>query len=496
MAVAEGLGVPTAPASEASATLKPPASVKFFYCFGQMIESGYLTANTFVFFYYTAVLGVPGSLVGLAVAISMTLDAMADPLIGSWSDSLRTRFGRRLPVMLIGAPLTLLTMALLFSPPTGLSVFGLFLWLTFAKMGFRGFASMYNIPYFALGGEMSSDYVERSKIVAYRLFAGILASVTVTAFAYSVFFAGEGGLQRPERYPAFGLTIGTIMLVAGLICCAGVWRFAASLPQPLTPPGALHKRLMSELAEIFRNRSFRILFISLLIFTSAAGAHQALQNHVYVFVWKLRPETMQILSYVYLFGILVATPLTPFFMRFIEKKTAAMIGFWLVVAAFLAVPGARALGLFAPVGEDALVWLIPTNLVVGFGSGMLFIAYPSMIADAAEEHEYMFGTRREGLFFSGLGFAGKAAAGMGAMVGGFALDLLHFPREVGRQVNAVIDESILRSLVVGWSPVPALMCVGGAVIFFTYAISRARHDEIVVALKAKRALEVSEGRSS
>ncbi len=46
--------------------LKPSALVKFFYCFGQAVESGYLAINTFVFFYYTAVLGMSGSLVGVA----------------------------------------------------------------------------------------------------------------------------------------------------------------------------------------------------------------------------------------------------------------------------------------------------------------------------------------------------------------------------------------------------------------------------------------------
>eukprot|EP01041_Mallomonas_annulata_P033851 gene33851-56528_t len=97
--VAGPLGVGALPASD----LKPPVAVKFFYSIGQLVESGYLTVNAFVFFYYTAVLGLSGSLVGAALAISMCLDAAADPLIGSWSDSIRSRFGRRLPVMLLAA---------------------------------------------------------------------------------------------------------------------------------------------------------------------------------------------------------------------------------------------------------------------------------------------------------------------------------------------------------------------------------------------------------
>ena len=51
-------------------------------------------------------------------------------------------------------------------------------------------------------------------------------------------------------------------------------------------------RLPGELAEIFRNRSFRILFGSLLVFASAAGLSTVLNNHAYVFVWRIPSEML------------------------------------------------------------------------------------------------------------------------------------------------------------------------------------------------------------
>ncbi|MBA3904869.1 MAG: hypothetical protein C0522_14545, partial [Rhodocyclaceae bacterium] len=455
----EAAGTPATPHEGA---LKPPGAVKFFYSIGQFIESGYLAINAFIFFYYTAVLGLSGSMVGAALAISMTVDAALDPLIGSWSDSVRSRFGRRLPMMLLAAPLTMVTMGLLFAPPSGLTPFMLFVWLTLTKGAVRAFASMYNIPYFALGGEMSDDYVERSRIVSYRLLSGILITVLITALAYSVFFAGEGGLQRAENYPAFGWTIGALALAGGLTCCAGVWRFAVALPQPTTSPEPITGRLLGEVAEMLRNRTFLILFLSMLLFASAVGVHQALNNHTYVFVWKLLPETIQVITYVYLAGILAGVPLTPALLRKMEKKTVAAIGFALVAIGWIVLPGARGLGLFAPVGAAALPWLCASALVFGLASGLVFIVFPSMMADAAEEHEHLHGSRREGLFFSGLGFAGKASNGMGLLIGGFALDLLRFPRDVGRQVNAVVSEDVLSHLVLAWGWVPAALVGLGA----------------------------------
>ena len=498
MAVVDSVGgvvVGTQAAPERGA-LRPPVTVKLFYSIGQFVESGYLAINAFIFFYYTAVLGLSGSMVGAALAISMTLDAAMDPLIGSWSDGLRTRLGRRLPAMLLGAPLTMITMGLLFAPPSGISPFLLFGWLTLTKMGVRAFASLYNIPYFALGGEMSDDYVERSRIVAYRLLSGILVSVLITALAYSLFFAGEGGLQRPERYPAFGWAIATLVLAGGLICCLGVWRYAARLPQPQTPAEPMLRRFVPEVLEIAHNRTFRTLFLSMLLFTSAAGVHQALNNHSYVFIWKIRPESIQIITYVFLAGILSGVPLTPALLRMLEKKTVAGLGFATVAGGWIVLPGLRGLGIFAPTGAAALPWLSLSALVFGVGFGLIAIAYPSMMADAADEHEHINGSRREGLFFSGLGFAGKAAGGMGLLVGGFALDLLHFPREVGRQVNAVISEEVMSHLALAWGWLPAALAILGAVVFAPYAIDRRRQAEVAAGLKVQRAADVSAGRSS
>ena len=58
-----------------------------------------------------------------------------------------------------------------------------------------------------------------------------------------------------------------------------------ALPQPQTKPEPMARRLVGEVAEVFRNRSFRVLFMAMLVFASAAGAHSALNNHNYVFVW-------------------------------------------------------------------------------------------------------------------------------------------------------------------------------------------------------------------
>ena len=125
-------------------------------------------AALFGFFFYTSVMGLPGSLVGLAGAIGLVWDALIDPYIGQLSDHSRARRGRRHAFMLAGA----LTMGagfwLSFSPPRGLPQPVLFAWLLGTGFLLRTATSVFRVPYFALGAELSRDYDERTSIVGLR----------------------------------------------------------------------------------------------------------------------------------------------------------------------------------------------------------------------------------------------------------------------------------------------------------------------------------------
>lgn len=482
MAVAEGPVGAAAPAAR-----KPSVGVKFGYSFGQIIESGYLAVSAFIFFYYTAVLGLSGTVVGAALAISLCIDALLDPLIGSYSDNVRSKWGRRLPVMLVGAPLTALSVGLLFAPPTGLAPLGLFLWLVAMKVALRGFASVYNLPYAALGAEMTHDYVERSSVVAWRTVTGTLAVVALTTMAYSVFFAGPGGLQAQDRYPPFGWASALIFLGGGLLCCLGVWRYAVRLPQPVHRAPPLASSLFRGLSEVFRNPSFRALFASALMFWVAAGINGALNNHTYIFVFGQSPGQIQATTYAYLAMIFVGVALTPLLLRRLEKRSVLMLALGILLLCWVTVQGLRAAGLFTATGAAALPWLALNAGVAGVAIGMLSTAYPSTMADAAEEHELLFGERREGLYFAGLGFSAKAAAGLGQLVAGLALDAMRFPKDAGHQAGAAVAEPVLVQLALAWGPLAAVFGLLSLLSLLPYRIDRARHQEILRDLEAARA---------
>ena len=477
----DNIDEPAAAAPAASAP-KPSIPVKIAYSLGQAAQNGgFDAAIAFIFFYYSAVLGLSGTLVGAALAVSLAFDALVDPLVGSWSDNIKSSLGRRLPPMIMAIPLITISIGLLFSPPPGLGQAGLFAWLAIMSVAVRSFISLFNVPYIALGAELTSDYAERTRVVVYRAFAGICSGVAVTAIGFSVYFA-DGGLQKADGYPGFGWSVALLLFVCMTLCCLGIRRYAAALPQPDQAPGSTLRRLPEELKEIFGNRSFLILFISAVVIFIAIGANASLNNHAFIYVWQIKSEKIQFISYAYLVGILLGVFVPPLLQRRIEKKYVVILGFLLLIANWVVLQGAKLLGLYVPLGDAALLPMQLNSFVAGIGTGFVSVAYPSMMADAADEHEYLYNRRREGLYFAGLGFAGKAATGLGVMVAGLALDLIGFPGHVDQAGAAALPESMQFRLVLIWGPVPAVIALVSLLILASYNITRVRHQEITSAL--------------
>ena len=155
--------------SETSSTGVRKLSVPTMLAFGvgQVAEGVKNQAfNVFLLFYYQQVIGISGSLAGLALGIAMVFDAVSDPVAGVVSDRLRTRWGRRHPFMFISAfPLVVCFIAL-FSPPDGMSEFSSFLWLTLFAILVRASLTFYYVPHLALGAEIAQDYNQRSTVFA------------------------------------------------------------------------------------------------------------------------------------------------------------------------------------------------------------------------------------------------------------------------------------------------------------------------------------------
>ena len=455
---------------------------------GQMVESiSTIVFATFLFFYYTAILGLPGSLVGAAGAITLAIDAIADPLLGSLSDNARSQWGRRTPFMLLGAPLVALGVGLLFSPPAGLATWGLFGWLVAMSLLTRFAVSIFHVPFLALGAELSEDYAERSSVVAWRTLFTIVGPVTILVLGYGVFLGGKLGLRNVAGYAPLAWSAAALIFLGGAVAVAGVRRYASGLTVGARVDVVLHRRLLAELQEIFRNPSFRALFLASVLFFAAQGMYSNLNQYMNVFIWRINSAQILLITLCLFAGLIVGVPLSPILGRWLEKRNVSVTGLLMLCIAQGGLSSLRALGLFTPTGAAAVGPLAANTFMAGVGLAFMTIAAGSMMADAADEHDFLFGARREGLYFAGLSFAGKAAAGLGGLMAGVALDAIRFPRMAAAQgVSSHLTPAMLTHLVWSAGPTAATVSLVATGVMLLYRIDRRRHDEITATLRMRR----------
>src|SRR5687768_18415705 len=85
--------------------------------------------STYLLLYFNQVIGVPAAIVSTALALTLILDAIADPIIGRVSDVTRSRWGRRHPFIYAAAVPTALFFALVWFVPAGLTALQTGVWI-------------------------------------------------------------------------------------------------------------------------------------------------------------------------------------------------------------------------------------------------------------------------------------------------------------------------------------------------------------------------------
>ena len=465
-----------------------PFSSKFAFGVGQFAEGLKNTGfSVFILFYYNQVLGLPGTLAGTALFIALTFDAVTDPLAGSLSDNHQSRLGRRHPFMYASAlPLGLAFIGL-FSPPGALGDWGLFAWLTVFAILTRAAMTLYHVPHLALGAEMTENFSERTRIVAYRQFFSAAGTAAAWIIGLTWFFADAKGLAA-ENYPPYAVTLAVLMVVTIWYSAYGTQKEVPFLvnpaPRPKSNPA---RRLFLDLSEGFRNRSFTWLFGGVLVIFVMVGVNNVLDLYMFRYFWDLVPREMLRLQMAVILGMLIGAFLTAPLIRRTDKRFGVLLG-TVVWSICQVVPVVMRLVDALPAnGTEELVWtLTGFKFVQGLIMQQALVAFGSMMADVADEHELTTGVRQEGVFFGAIAFSGKATSGFGNLIGGIGLDIINWPRGPEIQTAADIPAEILVDLGVLYGPVVAGLSVISVWCFAHYNLTRARHAEILVALDAQR----------
>ncbi len=456
-----------------------------------------MAMNTFLLFYYTQVLGLEGALAGLALGIATVFDAINDPMVGSASDNWRSPLGRRHPFMWFSVVPMCISFWFLFAPIPGLSGYGLFAWLTVMAILARSAMTFFQIPHNAFGAELSSDYAERSRIMAYAQLFGWIGGAGFALVAYEWVFRPteqfENGLLNPDAYVDLAWMGVAVIAFGILLSTAFTQRRGRTLPMGPPPEVTFSfRRTFGDARKALQNRNFRLLFIGILISGSLAGVGGVMGLHMQTYFWGLLPAQIK---YFVIAGI--AVNFVVFFVvqliagRFDKKKTLVALSAFAAIDS-LTVISLRLVGWFPENGDPILLPLIVTTWTLAITAGSIGgVIFRSMIADIVDEQEVITGERQEGMFYSALAFSGKFVSGIGTMLGGVVLSIVRFPPNVDA---TGVPPDVLFRMGVFMGPILGTLYAIPLIIYSLYRLDKRRHAEIqaqLVVLRQQRAADAT-----
>lgn len=409
--------------------------------------------------FYARELGLSLTTIGAFLFISRLFDFIIDPLLGRLSDRTRSRWGRRRPWIIAGAPIMMLGAALVFMPPDGVGGWYLMAATMIIYLG----ASMLGLAYSAWGAEVVQSYHGRARLAGFRETANLAGTLMAASIPSVTALMGH----QLDRFTMSIVGWGVLLLTPPTI-----WAALRFVPDPETVQATSAELPLREMiAQVSRNAPFRLLCISFFVLTIGVSVTNAVL--VFFITDYLRVPNLvgPVLGLAFL-SVLLFVPIWVRISRRIGKHRAAGISLLIAVigssvVAFLLRPG------------DGYAFL--ALMIVLGGASAAFLTLPTgIMGDVIDYDTLKSGEQRGGVFFGVWAFAQQVAP---AIAIGATLPLLSW---LGYDPSHRSDPSALQALrfVYCFGPLP--FYVLGAVLLLRFPIDSRRHAIIRRRLDSRR----------
>ncbi|WP_221030558.1 MFS transporter [Actomonas aquatica] len=380
----------------------------------------------FAFQVYNIELGLAPHLVGAVLFLARLWDAITDPWMGNFSDHFRSRWGRRRPFLLAGALLSGVGFALLWWFPLGWSELAYFAYFTVLAMVFYTALTLYAVPWYALGYELSRDYHQRTSVMAYAAFFGTLAQIGV-AWLYWL-------MKQPmfdsamEGAKWVGIGAAGVLTLSGLVTFVFVREPALPSPPPPSAGAPATRSTWHNTRQAFRNRPFLILtaIVTTILMCNSLVAGLMPYLNIYYVCGGDKTTAATFIGYngtvTQLVGLIAVPAMNRYSARHGKIRTLRLAflfaGMGSLSTWFLFVPAQPYLQLLCA-------------CLSGFGLTAIFMLCHAMIGDVCDLEELRHGTRREGLFGAVYGWAFKLGLALAFLTAGYLLLWTGFDATVG-----------------------------------------------------------------
>ncbi|MFN3238028.1 MAG: MFS transporter [Pseudomonadales bacterium] len=417
--------------------------------------------------FYSQNLGLSLATIGVLIALSRLTDVFTDPAIGIASDRLNTRFGRRKPWIVVGMPLMMLSLWMLFVPNSDFAIglwqilggeavtnLYLFIWISALYLSF----TLVDLPYRAWGAEMSVNYDERSRVTGWREafgYGGTLMALSIPLIMALV-------LNKPGPDNALlAIALVVLVLLPVLTAPALIWvREKSSTASPVAKRVSMKRGLKIVLA----NGPYLRLVISLLFLVASVSMTATLSFFFVNAVMEQPFDRYAIFILAYYLASSLAIPIWFAISKRLGKHKTVVLGIlWLSLwSAFIPLLGP----------EDFWVFFA-VMMLKGSAVGALVFLPASMAADVVDLDTLRTGEQRTGLYFSLWGMVNKAAVALGVLIATNGVAWFGFdPALAENTASAKMSVALLYS--VG----PALFACVALPLLWKYPLSKARQERM------------------
>ena len=437
----------------------------------------------FMFFLLTAC-GMDPFLAGLLGGLPRIFDAITDPIMGFISDNTKSRYGRRRPYIFVGAILSGVLFAVLWQlNPDNTQMYNFWYFLLFSMVYLIG-NTIFSTPLIGLGYEMTSDYNERTRLMAFSQTLGQVAWMIVPWFWVLI--------ANPNLFETQAIGVRQLSVIVGAICIVlGVL------------PAIFCKGIDSSKMENRKKISFSTLFSNLIDLFKGIG--QVFKNIPFV---RLCGATFLVFN-----GFQMVASFSYFIIVFyMFKGDYGLAGNWpawfstvsAFATAFLVIPVITAISnklgkrkafiiatLISIVGyvlkwwgfNPDNPWLIFMPLpLMAFGIGGLFTLMMSMTADVCDLDELYNGMpRKEGTFGAIYWWMVKLGQAIALVLGGLVLKLVGFDQNAAVQTVETVTKLRIADITI-----PAITAALAIVVMWKYDLTEEKAREIKTELVKRR----------
>ena len=464
-----------------SADDRVPTKQKFAFALGVGFENLAIQLPTGTLFmpFFNIGLGLNPVLLGILGMVFRILDAIADPIIGNFSDNTRTRWGRRRPLIVGGAIASALMFPLLWTPPTSLGTNAMIVYLLIIGLTYFILTSVWAMPYYSLQLEMTPNYDERTRVAAWYTAIGkfvslgmgwVMAIVTGPWFIDAV--TGKPDVVRGVQ--VFSLCILPLILLFGVV--PGVFVKERYYDKETSRQEKVP--FFTSLRESARCKP--LWWLILISFCHVFGMYSIGTVRQYVNIYFINNGNLStaaiVEGWVYTSMFLTGLLSIPFW-AWVAEKTDKRICLSLIL--IVAIIG-HASNLFCLRPDMPYLQIIPSMLYSGAG-GAIWLILPSMKADVADEDELKTGCRREGSLNSFYSWFIKLALTCSMGTGGLVLNLTGFNVHADKQPHQV-----LMNMKYCYIVLPIIMWLLALVMIRFYPLDRRRMKQVRDELELRR----------